>query len=104
SNDCCGRFGGEEFLLLLEGANGAEATRAADRHRRALERLEFEHPRESFHVTASVGIAVFDPERPMTLDAILAMADAALYEAKRGGRNRAHLSGRVLDATGSDGI
>jgi diguanylate cyclase (GGDEF)-like protein len=92
NNDYCGRFGGEEFLLLLEGANGSEAMRAANRHRRAIERLQFLHPRGSVKVTASVGIAVFDPERPMSIDELLGMADGALYEAKRSGRNRAILA------------
>jgi two-component system cell cycle response regulator len=103
SNDFCSRFGGEEFVLLLEGANGVEALRAADRHRRALEELSIEHARGVARITASVGIAVWDPERPVPMDDLLAMADAALYEAKRSGRNRALLASPTLEATGSDG-
>jgi two-component system cell cycle response regulator len=103
SNDFCSRFGGEEFVILLEGANGVEALRAADRHRRALEELSIEHARGAARITASVGIAVWDPERPSQMEDLLAMADGALYEAKRTGRNRSLLAGRTLEPTGSDG-
>jgi two-component system, cell cycle response regulator len=92
NNDCCGRFGGEEFLLLLEGAGGVEALRAAERHRLALESLNFQHARGTARITASVGIAVYDPQRPSSIEDLLGMADAALYEAKRSGRNRSFLA------------
>jgi diguanylate cyclase (GGDEF)-like protein len=92
NNDCCGRFGGEEFLLLLEGAGGVEAFRAAERHRQALESLNFQHARGTARITASVGIAVYNPERPSSIEELLGMADAALYEAKRSGRNRSFLA------------
>jgi two-component system cell cycle response regulator len=103
SNDFCSRFGGEEFVIVLEGANGAEALRAADRHRVALEELDIVHARGVTRITASVGIAVWNPERPVAMEELLAMADAALYDAKRSGRNRALLAGRTLEPTGSDG-
>jgi diguanylate cyclase (GGDEF)-like protein len=98
NNDCCGRFGGEEFLLLLQGANGPEALRAAERHRMALETLNVEHPAGTARITASVGIAVFDPSRPSSIEDLLSMADAALYEAKRSGRNRSFLAEGAPDS------
>jgi two-component system cell cycle response regulator len=103
TNDYCGRFGGEEFLLLLDGANGSEAMRAANRHRRAIERLQFLHPRGQVRITASVGVAIYDPDHPSSIDELLGLADAALYEAKRTGRNRALLADRTQFSAASEG-
>lgn len=83
SIDCVARYGGEEFALVLSETNAKGAMDLAERIRARVENEQF--PQRS--ITLSMGVAEFpkDGERP---DAVLAAADAALYEAKRGGRNR----------------
>ncbi len=85
-SDLVGRLGGEEFGILLTDANLGEAIQSAERFRAALESLVIKHD-PPLRVTASFGIAVLDDES-RTPDDWLALADHALYEAKRGGRNR----------------
>lgn len=85
--DVAARFGGEEFAVLLPGIGGALALKVAERIRRDLERTPWPHE----PVTVSIGAAqATHHEEPAHL---VARADAALYRAKREGRNRV-----VLDA------
>ncbi len=85
--DLAARWGGEEFVLLLPGTDAAGAVSVADRIRSALEgRLVLSAEGEPIPVTASFGVASF-PEAS-SAQALLAAADAALYAAKRGGKNR----------------
>ena len=79
------RVGGEEFALLLPGADEASAGDIAERLRRAVEA----HPGRFDPVTVSLGVAAWDAERHGDDGAGLrAAADARLYAAKSGGRNR----------------
>ncbi|WP_336486914.1 GGDEF domain-containing protein [Methylobacterium nigriterrae] len=83
------RFGGEEFLILLDGVSGADASRVAERVRARV--AEDRIPRDAAgtaFVTISVGIASGQLGRDATAETLIAEADAALYAAKRGGRNR----------------
>jgi diguanylate cyclase (GGDEF)-like protein len=97
------RFGGEEFVVVLPGARLANASRAADTIRRALEEIEVVAPDgTTVGVTASFGVAEFPTYA--SAEALLAAADAALYQAKRAGKNRVatstvHDEGLVEDAT-----
>jgi diguanylate cyclase (GGDEF)-like protein/putative nucleotidyltransferase with HDIG domain len=85
--DHLGRYGGEEFVVVLAGADRELALAAGERYRTAIERLLV--PELGRPVTVSVGVALFDPEEPdATIDVIVARADAALYTSKRTGRNR----------------
>lgn len=85
--DLAVRFGGEEFVVVLPGARLANAARSADAIRRALEEIEVEAPDGSaVHLTASFGVAEFPTYA--NAEALLAAADAALYQAKRAGKNR----------------
>lgn len=81
------RLGGEEFGVLMRGADLAAAQRLAERLRHTIETLTFERAGETLRMTASIGVAMIDP-RDRDLDRALARADAALYAAKHGGRNR----------------
>ena len=81
------RFGGEEFAILLPGVQRQEATWIAETLRAAVEVLPIHTPQSQINVTISVGVAVF-PEHGRSPEELLAMADAALYEAKESGRNR----------------
>jgi diguanylate cyclase (GGDEF)-like protein len=86
AKDIVGRFGGEEFVLLLEGGGtAANAEHIAQRFRRRLNSLELPH---QVRVSASVGIALSESARAVPLDALLQEADTALYEAKAQGRDR----------------
>ena len=85
--DLAVRFGGEEFVIVLPGARLMHARRAAEAMRTAIAELEVPNPRgEPIRVTASFGVAEFPTYA--TPEALLAAADAALYQAKRAGKNR----------------
>ena len=85
------RFGGEEFLVLLDESNPAEALEVGERIRRAIEAaaIGFGGRPGRGVMTVSVGIASGSLRDEASLAAIIAEADRALYRAKRGGRNRA---------------
>jgi diguanylate cyclase (GGDEF)-like protein len=89
AGDLAGRYGGEEFVLILPGSNVIGARIAAERIRKALEGLAVETPNGVLKVTASFGgAAISGPGCAKGRDSLFARADAALYEAKRTGRNR----------------
>lgn len=85
--DLVGRWGGEEFVILMPGTDLDEATQAAERMRLAIAGVPTRFNGKSCGYTASFGVAAFAPATP-TLDALLGRADAALYRAKDNGRNR----------------
>jgi diguanylate cyclase (GGDEF)-like protein len=93
AHDLAGRFGGEEFVALLASASKDEAIVTAERIRRLVSELVI-HTRNNEgepviieQQTASIGVASF-PHDGSTLDEVMASADAAVYAAKRSGRNR----------------
>jgi len=91
--DLLARYGGEEFVVLLPGASPAAAAGVVERMRKAVAALVLRtNEGEPIPVTASFGIARIDGMagvgEPAVLEQALARADAALYEAKRGGRDR----------------
>jgi len=88
ASDFGGRYGGEEFLMLLPGTDQSGALEVAEKLRRAIEQLEFQQP--ELQVTASFGIATY-PLDALEADGLLRMADRALYTAKASGRNRVEL-------------
>lgn len=92
SYDLLGRFGGEEFLAVLPGADLETAASAAERLRAAIsEGVQFRDAEETEHgVTVSVGVAHLRADE--TLQSLLHRADEAMYLAKALGRNRVQLS------------
>lgn len=80
------RSGGEEFVMLLADASAELAARIADRARERIAAAKVEVGAKVIRVTASFGVAAGHAGEPM--DAVLERADAAMYEAKRGGRDR----------------
>lgn len=88
--DMLGRLGGEEFAVVLPGAQGEAAIRAAERIRTAVSGQVFTDDKgEPIPVTASLGLALTGHDDVMeTAESLLHMADEALYEAKGAGRNR----------------
>jgi len=87
--DFAGRNGGEEFAVLLPDTSITEALEIAERVRAAV--AEIALPGSDVSVTASIGVAVF-PDHAGTPDRLERLADAALYLAKRQGRNRVELA------------
>ncbi|VVM37149.1 hypothetical protein PS623_00083 [Pseudomonas fluorescens] len=88
--DLAVRYGGEEFTLLLPDTDGHGAGLIVQETLQQLRRLAIEHAGSPFGVvSASAGIAVAHPaQQPISSQALVAEADAALYEAKRQGRDR----------------
>ncbi|MBR8657389.1 GGDEF domain-containing protein [Achromobacter sp. Marseille-Q0513] len=84
ATDIVARFGGDEFVVLLDGA---DADTARDVARKLNQALAEPYPGILASVTASIGIACF-PRDGRHLEALLAQADGALYAAKAAGRNR----------------
>jgi diguanylate cyclase (GGDEF)-like protein len=89
TRDFAGRKGGEEFAVLLPDTEIAAALEIAERVRAAI--AEITLPGSDVSVTASLGVAGF-PDHASTLDRLERLADAALYVAKRQGRNRVELA------------
>ncbi|MTW09163.1 diguanylate cyclase [Pseudoduganella eburnea] len=85
--DLAGRLGGEEFALLMPETGAIAANLAAERLRRAIAAIAPAQSGVLQPITASFGVATLNPG-DTSLDALLARADAALYRAKHGGRNR----------------
>lgn len=88
-SDACGRYGGEEFILILARSDHSSAVQLAERVRTKIQQLKISEINHS-PVTASLGIAILDPSEPN--ENLVARADKALYEAKNAGRNRVMLS------------
>jgi len=86
SVDRFGRYGGEEFLLVLPDMDADQATRALDRLRAIIADLDWSAFSPGMKVTMSAGVATLNPNE--TSDTFLARADSALYAAKAQGRNR----------------
>lgn len=85
--DVFGRYGGEEFVLLLPQSNLDAALEVSERLRMRIEAQRFETKRGVIQVTISLGIACLTDEIP-SLATLIDRADQAMYAAKRAGRNR----------------
>jgi diguanylate cyclase (GGDEF)-like protein len=92
--DLVGRFGGEEFVLLLSHTSSDAAIKTAERLRRAIEQHDWSLLRPGLAVTVSIGLSFTD--RPCAPGEPMEQADAALYTAKAAGRNRAIVQPLVL--------
>jgi diguanylate cyclase len=96
-DDVLGRLGGEEFALFIPLAGDECALRGGERARRAVEAIAFRHDDEDVALSVSIGCAVAEPGSSFA--ALFREADASLYRAKAGGRNRVWIS----DAPAVDG-
>jgi diguanylate cyclase (GGDEF)-like protein len=86
--DLAGRYGGEEMVVLLPSTDAAGALIAAERVRTAIAGHTVEGPNgQTMAPTVSIGVATL-PDVARSSESLFAAADRALYEAKRGGRNR----------------
>ena len=99
--DRLGRWGGEEFVVLLSCVSQEQAILVCERLRRRIEHADIKVGERDVAVTASFGLCMMSPETP--LDAAIECADGALYEVKRLGRNKVmcrevpdHVSAQVV--------
>ena len=89
SYDCVGRYGGEEFLIILGETNTTDALLITERIRQATSELKFECENDRFSLTMSFGVSCSDNiAHRKTEETLLLEADSALYHAKNEGRNR----------------
>jgi diguanylate cyclase (GGDEF)-like protein len=97
SGDLIARYGGEEFVVILPGVDRTEATILAETIRRAMQTEGLKHTEQSMAgvVTISIGIAARVPQPGEGADGLLREADAAMYQAKRHGRNNVVTAGAV---------
>lgn len=87
SNDILGRFGGEEFMVLLPMTPIAEAIEIGDRIRKNIEALTVIFDNQFLKITVSIGISGADQITQENIDLLIKYADEALYQAKKNGRN-----------------
>jgi diguanylate cyclase (GGDEF)-like protein len=93
-SDVIGRYGGEEFVVILSSADISSAGPIAERIRNRVAEVRVEGFGEPIRLTCSIGVASSD-----TLgvwgEHLIARADAAVYDAKRSGRNRVQIAGAL---------
>ena len=95
-SDICGRIGGEEFLMILTHADAKNVRLAVERVSQQFREQQFSFGEKTVRVTASFGIAGFEGKVAPEFAKLVSQADAALYAAKRGGRDRIEVSAVVL--------
>lgn len=100
--DAVGRYGGEEFLIVVPNCNAARANEISERIRVRImeEGFTSAFQTQTFHVTCSFGVAIANGA-PWRSDSILASADQALYAAKNSGRNKAVTAEIAAAASGA---
>jgi two-component system cell cycle response regulator len=89
--DSVGRYGGEEFLILLPNCGAADSYSQAERLRKQLTQTDICFNDTSLRITASFGVTAAIPGAPWTPEGLVRKADEALYVAKNSGRNRVEI-------------
>jgi diguanylate cyclase (GGDEF)-like protein len=92
ASDICGRMGGEEFVMVMTHVERKDITSTVDRLREQFGSMVFRFGAATASVTSSFGIAGFEAKGCTEFSQLLRRADAALYAAKRAGRNRVELA------------
>jgi diguanylate cyclase (GGDEF)-like protein len=88
ASDIVARYGGDEIAIALPETNLETTAAKAEVCRAAIESMEIQAGSATIRVTISVGVAVYDPNNPVSKDKLLESADQALYHSKHEGRNR----------------
>lgn len=88
NTDVLGRYGGEEFAVVMSNCGAAEAQQVLDDFRQRFQALKFSADKVLFSATISIGVTEYRPGMDIDADGLLVSADKALYEAKTTGRNR----------------
>lgn len=84
--DVVGRYGGEEFIVMLSGAKGKDASDVGEKIRAAVEAKKFKFGDVTYSTTISIGVVQYTNEK--SKDELIARADKALYNAKKTGKNK----------------
>jgi diguanylate cyclase (GGDEF)-like protein len=94
TTDFCARYGGEEFVVMLHDTELDGAEVVAQRLLEAIDVLRIPHEKSSVapHITISLGVASLQPHPDSLPQALVQLADQALYQAKAGGRHRVALA------------
>ena len=99
--DVVGRYGGEEFLIILPGCNLTAGARRADGIRRLIEIDPINTPFGTTSNTVSMGVTATNSSRDRSVAEFLHEADIGLYEAKKKGRNRVEIFSEDAKSTGA---
>ena len=99
--DVVGRYGGEEFLLILPGCGLVDGARRADAIRKLVSHTPITTPFGETSTTISMGVTATSATRDYSVSEILREADLSLYAAKKNGRNRVETFSRAINATGA---
>ena len=91
THDMAGRYGGEEFIIMLTNTESAAAMMVAERIRSNIEKFDFEYENNHMNVTISIGVSVLHHDAPVPAKTLVEQADQALYMSKRMGRNKVSL-------------
>lgn len=103
--DAVGRYGGEEFLVVMPQCDASIAASRAEELRATVANAPMDTLEGAVPMTVSLGVAIAGGQTPMEMDALLRYADEALYQAKGAGRNRVVVSQKkleLLQASGND--
>ena len=92
AEDTFARYGGEEFAVICRGITMYQTFQLGERLRKTVENTIFEFDNKRIPITISVGVASFPEIEVDTQDELIGAADAALYQAKRSGRNRVEMA------------
>jgi two-component system, cell cycle response regulator len=94
--DFVGRYGGEEFVICLPGADISQSRSVVERMRSKVEDMKIMPPdgSQSIRITASFGVTSFLMDSKEKVDSLIKRADNALYKAKNEGRNRVCMESR----------
>ena len=90
--DLAGRYGGEEFVVMLYNTDADAAMMVAERIRKNIAEQELQYEDNKMSLTISIGVSVFDVDNPVTAKELVELADRALYQSKANGRNRVTLA------------
>ncbi|HEO64131.1 MAG TPA: GGDEF domain-containing protein, partial [Candidatus Omnitrophica bacterium] len=86
-NESACRYGGEEFLVFLDGSNLQDLKERSEAIRSSIEGSETKIRRNKVNVTVTIGAAFF-PQDGLNIDTLIEISDARLYQGKRSGKNR----------------
>jgi len=105
NSDWVGRYGGEEFIIVLSNTNLKNAYDVAERIRKQLENTSFKYENININITASFGIdSIIDYDYDIEIPDFLSKVDKNLYKAKTNGRNRTIISQENVNEVGITNI